>query len=82
MMPLERDPTEGLTLRDLVMEVRTNIARLHDDLGSFKSTVVLRSEYEKDREYSRQVRKWGITTIVALMAVGTTATGIVLANIR
>lgn len=75
------DPTEGLTIRDLVMEVRTNVSRLHDDLNAFKSQVVLRSEYQKDRDYARSVRRWSVTILVSIAGVGVAAVSVVLSNL-
>lgn len=75
------DSTDGLTIRDLVMEVRTSVARLHDDLNNFKSQVVLRSEYIKDRDYQRSVRRWAVTTLVAVISVGVAGVAVVLSQI-
>lgn len=66
-----KDRTEGLTIRDLVMEVRTSVDRLHTDLNEFKGKVVLRSEYEKDNDLRKTVRRYLVTTVTAMVGVGT-----------
>ena len=70
----------GLTVRDLVLEVRTSVARLHDDLNTFKTTVVTKAEFDIYKESIRQTRRWSLGIIVAIIAASASGVGVVLAN--
>ena len=81
-MTMPRDSSEGLTIRDLVMEVRTSVARIHEDLTSFKATVVTKAEFDVFKEAQRQTRRWSLGIILSVLGVGTAIVSVFLANLN
>ena len=67
----ETNATMGLTIRDLVLEVRANTQNLQRDLELFKSQVVLKSEFNIAAEAKKTARRYFITTMTAMIGVGT-----------
>ena len=70
----------GLTQRDLLMEVRTNVQAMRDDLVAFKPTVVTKADFNLWNETRRQTLRWGIGIIVSIVMCSTAVVTLVLAN--
>lgn len=71
----------GLTVRDLVLEVRTSVQAMRDDMASFKPTVVTKAELDLFREAQRNTRRWSLGIIVSIVAASTTVVTVVLGHL-
>lgn len=70
----------GLTIRDLVLEVRLSVQAMRDDLAAFKPTVVTHAEFNLFKEQQRQTRRWSLGIIISIIAASSAGVGVVLAN--
>lgn len=70
----------GLTVRDLVLEVRTSVQAMRDELAAFKPTVVTKAELDLFLEAQRMTRRWSLGIIIAIVGASSTGVGVVLAN--
>lgn len=58
--------SEGLSLRDLVMEIRREVSGLRNDFQNFKEEVVYKEDLDLWNEIRRNTKRWAIGTIVSM----------------
>lgn len=75
---VEDKETHGLTLRQLVLEMREDIKHLSGSVTHMESQVVTREELQMWREAQSATKRWAITTIISLAVLGITIVGVLL----
>ncbi len=69
---------DGLTIKDIIMEVRDELGELRDSFADFKGRVVMKDELELWQETQRTTRRWAITTVLSVIGVLILAIGIII----
>lgn len=72
-------PSEGMSFRELLYEVRDDVKALGHLFNDLDSSVVKKDELDLWRLTQKNARRWAITTIISLGVLGMTILGIVLA---
>lgn len=75
------DSTRGLTIRQLVLEMREDIRKLFGAINHLENNVVTQDELQMWRQAQRTTKRWAIATIISLAVLGVTILGIVLGTI-
>lgn len=77
-MTPEHNP-HGMTLRELLMEVRSDVKSLFNRMDELEDEVVTKTQLNLWTETQRNTRRWAVTTIISLLVLGIMALSVVIA---
>lgn len=66
----EERETHGLTIRQLVLEMREDIKQLSAAISHLENNAVTRQELNMWRQAQKTTRRWAVTTILSLAVLG------------
>ena len=69
---------EGITLQQLMMEIRNDLGELKTSFTDFKGRVVMKEELELWQEAQRTTRRWAVGTLIAIVGVAMASIAIVI----
>ncbi len=78
-VPTQSARDVGLTVRDLVLEVRKSVDLMREDLITFKPSVVTKAELDLFKITQQSTRRWSIGIIFSIIAASGTGVSIVVA---
>ena len=73
---VDSDPN-GMTFRELIMEVRDDVKDLKYQMTALDGSTVKKEELEMWKQAQNTTKRWAITTIISLLVLGLMALGIV-----
>jgi len=71
----------GISLQDLMMEVRDDLSELKASFADFKGRVVMKDELELWQETNRTTRRWAIGIVLTILAVSVSAVTVLMSMI-